>query len=93
MTLTTNDPDGPCTPASDQTVLTIDPLPVISIVGGSPACSPDLLTYTIDLTSDGDAITTTAGTVTDNGGGSFDLIVLLTQFFDADDGRQGLGCL
>jgi gliding motility-associated-like protein/uncharacterized repeat protein (TIGR01451 family) len=45
---------------SDQAVVTVNPLPTLTVSG--TACSPDFTTYTINFTSDG-TVTSTAGTV------------------------------
>jgi hypothetical protein len=57
-----------CT-GTDQVTVSVSSLPTLQI--GSVACAPDFLTYTVQLTSNGVSVTATAGTVTDNGGGSF----------------------
>ncbi|MBC7777523.1 MAG: T9SS type A sorting domain-containing protein [Phycisphaerae bacterium] len=49
LTLTTNDPSGPCPAASDQMLLNINPLPGIQIL--DTTCAPDLSTYTIRFVS------------------------------------------
>ncbi len=57
-----------CT-STDEVVITVATTPVITIV--LTACSVDLLTYHVELTTDADLLTASAGTLTDNGGGSF----------------------
>ena len=43
LTFTTNDPDGPCGTATDFMVLTINPVPVVTITGNpGPVCPSDL---------------------------------------------------
>jgi hypothetical protein len=38
LTLTTNDPTGPCTPVSDQMTITINPTPTVSCPANSSTC-------------------------------------------------------
>ncbi|OWY24067.1 hypothetical protein C7N43_05120, partial [Sphingobacteriales bacterium UPWRP_1] len=54
LTLTTNDPDGagPCTAATSTVVITVNPLPVASIVSnGGPICSGGNAVFTVTGTS------------------------------------------
>ncbi len=85
-TLEVTDGNG-CT-ATDMITVTVQPLPGIII--NSAVCAPNLLTYSVTLSTDGNTVTASAGTVTNNGGGSFTVNgvpagqnVTVTSFFTA----------
>ncbi|MEO1262711.1 MAG: gliding motility-associated C-terminal domain-containing protein [Bacteroidota bacterium] len=59
---------GQCASSTVVSVLVND-LPDFTLIDVS--CNPSLADYFIDLQTDGDNVTSTAGTVNDNGGGSF----------------------
>mgnify|MGYP000539146122 CR=1 FL=1 len=67
-TVTGTDANG-CTD-TDTITITVNPLPTITVTSG-PTCSTDLSTYAIDLSTSTNNLTTTAGTVSDLGGGNF----------------------
>jgi len=67
ISYTYTDPNG-CE-ASTTTDIVVNPLPTIE--AGAAVCSADLSTYSIDITTTANSATSTLGTVTDNGGGSF----------------------
>jgi len=54
-----------CTGAAQNFSITIDPRPTITV--NSTTCSPDLLTYSVNLTSNANTILSTLGTVSGNG--------------------------
>ncbi|MCG8327749.1 MAG: carboxypeptidase regulatory-like domain-containing protein, partial [Chitinophagales bacterium] len=66
-TVTATDVNG-CTD-TDQVTVTVNPLPTYSI--NNIFCSGFFFIYNIELTTDADQVTASAGTVADNGGGSF----------------------
>lgn len=78
LTITTDDPDatGPCLPASDDLILTIEPLPIINAIADINLCSvaPVLLSASIGGTASGVDWTT-------NGDGNFDDNLLLTPTY------------
>lgn len=64
--------DGCVSPMRTAVTLTINPLP--ALVSTDTLCSADLLTYTVTLTlTDAASVTANAGTVTDLGGGVFEV--------------------
>jgi len=69
VSYTFTDPNG-CI-VTTTTDVVVNPMPTIT--PGAAMCSADLLSYDIDLTTTGDVVTATLGTVVDNGGGSFDV--------------------
>lgn len=69
LTLTTDDPDGPCTPASDEMVLTVYPVPVINLE--SKKCAPNLLTYSVEFNSDGVELSANKGNLVAFGNGDY----------------------
>lgn len=56
-----------CSGAAQNFTITINPLPTIAV--GNTTCAPDLLTYSVTVTSNATTLTSTAGTVTGNGSG------------------------
>jgi hypothetical protein len=67
-TLTVSDENG-CANSISGILVTVNPLPMITIE--NIACSSNLLTYEVEITTEGDNVTSTIGTVQDNGGGSY----------------------
>ncbi|MCB0608650.1 MAG: choice-of-anchor A family protein, partial [Lewinella sp.] len=65
LTLTTNDPAGPCTAAVDQMVVTINPLPTYTVT--NKACELLFARYDVSLTTNASNVTSSAGTVVHNG--------------------------
>jgi len=67
LTLTTNDPAGPCGIATDQMTITIDPVATVTVTNDLTICSNT--TASVSATLGGSA---TSGTWTTSGSGSFD---------------------
>ena len=86
--------DNGCTATAEITV-TVNPLPVIRFI--DTECSDDLMSYTVRITTDGDAVISDVGTVVNDGGGNFRIInipiavnVVIVSIFDATDCRSTL---
>ncbi|PCE65053.1 Ig-like domain-containing protein [Sediminicola luteus] len=62
--------DGNGCEGSDTVAYVINPLPIITI-SEAPTCSADLTTYSLSVTVSTGTVSSTSGTVTDNGGGSW----------------------
>jgi len=76
---------SPATPFN----FTIHPSPVVDF---ETDCSADLTSYTITVTTDADALTASAGTVTDNGSGNFivsDIPILATAVLEITNTTTG----
>ena len=91
--VTTTDDNG-CMAMAEVTV-TVNPLPVIRFI--DTECSDDLMSYTVRITTDGDAVISDVGTVVNDGGGNFRIInipidvnVVIVSIFDATDCRSTL---
>ncbi|HEX5001192.1 MAG TPA: PKD domain-containing protein [Bacteroidia bacterium] len=67
LTITSNDPAGPCQAVSDSMVVTINPLAIVSAGADASICSVD--TYTLNGVLSGSAVTSTWTT---SGTGAFD---------------------
>ncbi len=78
LTLQSTDPPGPCPAVADQLVLTIEPLPKVEV--DTLFCAPDLNSYTVRFTSEGQ-VSVTAG----------NLIQVGPQSYELRDIPQGLG--
>ncbi len=76
LTLTTNDPAGPCPAATSSLILTINPLPTVSAGSNGTICSGS--TYTLAGTIGGGA---TSSTWTTSGTGTFSLATSLTAVY------------
>jgi len=61
---------------ADDLVLTINPNPTLSIT--KVECAPNLLTYTVTLTSNGTQITASSGTVANTGGNNYTISGIAT---------------
>lgn len=66
-TVTVTDGNG-CT-GTDQVKVTVNPLPILTV--NDTICAPNLLSYSVLLFTNGNAVTATLGTVTNNGGGNY----------------------
>ena len=76
LTLTTNDPAGPCPAATSSLVLTINPIPTVTAGANATICSGS--TYTLAGTMGGGA---TSITWTTTGTGTFSLATSLTAVY------------
>ena len=72
LTITSDDPIGPCVPAIDDMILSIDPIAVVSAGADAVICSD--LTYTLSGSRGGGASSSTWST---NGDGGFDDISIV----------------
>ena len=59
--------DGNGCSAGDAVLVTVNPVPTISVTSG-PTCAADLLTYSVQVTVSAGIVTSTAGTVTNTSG-------------------------
>src|SRR5690606_38051684 len=82
LTLTTNDPAGPCVAVSDVVVITIDPAPTVDAGSPQTICAGD--DVTLSGTIGGSATTATWSTI--SGDGNFDDANSLTATYTPGPG-------